>query len=115
MAKIVILGAGVMGSAFGQLLADTGQEVRLVGTHLDRDWIDTIRKDGIHPKLGVKLSERIETYTHDQLSTALNDKIDLIVFGVNSAGIDWAIHQVGPLLDAPLPALIVDQGAGGSK
>ncbi len=44
MAKIVILGAGVMGSAFDLPLSDAGQQVYLVGTHLDRDWIEAIQK-----------------------------------------------------------------------
>ena len=42
MAKILVLGAGVMGSAFAQLLADAGNDVSLVGTHLDQDIIDTV-------------------------------------------------------------------------
>jgi ketopantoate reductase len=33
MAKIVIVGAGVMGSAFSLPLSDAGQQVHLVGTH----------------------------------------------------------------------------------
>ena len=35
MAKVVILGAGVMGSAFSMPLSDNGHQVNLVGTHLD--------------------------------------------------------------------------------
>ena len=55
MAKIVILGAGAMGSAFSVPVSDAGQDVHLVGTHLDRDWIEEIQANGVHPKLRVKL------------------------------------------------------------
>ena len=43
MAVITILGAGVMGSAMTLPARDRGHEVRLVGTHLDRRIIDSVR------------------------------------------------------------------------
>ncbi len=110
MAKIVILGAGVMGSAFGQMLVDSGHDVALVGTHLDHDWIEGIRTNGIHPKLLVKLPDRIVPLTCDQLGEALGDHTDLIVFGVNSAGVNWAIEHVAPLLQSPLPIIMLTKG-----
>src|ERR671914_221906 len=51
---VVILGSGVMGSALAMPLADNGHEVRLVGTHLDREIIDAIRSSGVHPGLEVR-------------------------------------------------------------
>ena len=87
MAKIVILGAGAMGSAFSVPVSDAGQDVHLVGTHLDRDWIEEIQANGVHPKLRVKLPEK-----------------------VSSPGIDWAIKQLGPLLRKPIPVLLLTKG-----
>ena len=87
MAKIVILGAGVMGTAFSFPLADAGQEVSLVGTHLDREWIAGIRATGVHPKLKAKLPEKVRSFTHDQLGEALTVKTDVIVLGVSSPGV----------------------------
>ena len=40
---ITILGAGVMGSAMCLPAADKGHTVRLVGTHLDREIIDSVK------------------------------------------------------------------------
>lgn len=37
---IAIIGSGMMGSALAFPAAENGHEVRLVGTHLDRDIID---------------------------------------------------------------------------
>lgn len=110
MAKIVILGAGVMGSAFSLPLSDAGQQVHLVGTHLDRDWIEAIRRDGVHPKLNAKLPETVVPFTHNQLDEALGNDTDLIVFGVSSPGVDWAIRQLGPLLKKPIPILMLTKG-----
>jgi glycerol-3-phosphate dehydrogenase (NAD(P)+) len=44
MANVVVLGAGVMGSAFTMPLADNGHRVNLVGTHLDADIIEEIHE-----------------------------------------------------------------------
>ena len=42
MAHVVILGAGVMGSAMAFPASDSGQRVSLVGTHFDRETIESI-------------------------------------------------------------------------
>lgn len=110
MANILILGAGVMSSAFSILLADTGHNVCLVGTHLDQEWIEGIRTTGIHPKLRTKLPDTVSPFTHDQLGEALHNNIDLIVLGVSSAGVDWAIRQLGPLLKKSTPILMLTKG-----
>jgi len=46
MARVVVLGAGVMGSGMAVPLAENGHDVSLVGTHLDREIIDAIRSIG---------------------------------------------------------------------
>ena len=43
MSKIVIIGAGAMGSAFSLPCLDNNHDVNIVGTHLENDFID------IHP------------------------------------------------------------------
>lgn len=44
MAVITIVGAGMMGSALGFPARENGNEVRIVGTHLDREIIDNFVK-----------------------------------------------------------------------
>ena len=64
---IAIIGSGMMGSALAFPAAENGHEVRLVGTHLDRDIIDECRRSNKHPKfdrafpVGVKYYQ-IEEY-----------------------------------------------------
>lgn len=110
MAKIIVLGAGVMGSAFAQLLADANNEVFLVGTHLDQDIIEGILGDRTHPKLRVQLPESIHAHSYNELGSIMDDRVRLIVFGVNSAGVDWAVAQIGPNLKAPVPVLMLTKG-----
>ena len=111
MATILILGAGVMGSAFSLPFADAGHEVRLVGTHLDVAIIDQIRADRMHPKLKAPLPDGVRAYHHHELADALTPEVELVVFGVSSAGIDWAIDRLRPFLpDAPRPVMLLTKG-----
>ena len=110
MAGILILGAGAMGSAFCFPAADAGHSVRLVGTHLDLEWIYSVRETGVHPKLKMKLPEQVLPFTHDQLSEALSPACDLIVLGVSSAGIPWAVEQLAPLISNTTPILLLTKG-----
>ena len=50
MAVVTIVGAGMMGSALAFPARENGHEVRLVGTHLDKEIIDGCKKNGRHPK-----------------------------------------------------------------
>ena len=45
MAKITVLGAGAMGSAFSVPCVDNNHETIIVGTHLDNQFIDIINKN----------------------------------------------------------------------
>jgi len=47
---ITIIGSGMMGSALAVPARENGNEVRLVGTHLDREIIDNCRAKNRHPK-----------------------------------------------------------------
>ena len=43
MSKIVIIGAGAMGSAFSLPCLDNNHDVNIVGTHLENDFIENLR------------------------------------------------------------------------
>ena len=56
MKKIVIIGAGAMGSAFAVPCADNGHETFLVGSFLEDKVIDLInKKNNFHPVLNCQL------------------------------------------------------------
>ena len=50
MAIVTIIGAGMMGSALAFPARENGNEVRLVGTHLDAEIIDACIRENKHPK-----------------------------------------------------------------
>jgi glycerol-3-phosphate dehydrogenase (NAD(P)+) len=112
MAKIAILGAGLMGTAFSIPLTDNGHQVRLVGTHLDGDIIEEIHESRMHPRLRTRVAETVLPYTYDRLGEAVQD-VDLVVLGVNSLGVDWAAHMLGPVLPAQTPVLMLTKGLAG--
>ena len=119
MAEIVVLGAGVMGSAFSHLLSDCDHNVCLVGTHLDQAWIQAVMDTGIHPKLRINLFEGrgVTPYFHTRLGETLTDRTELIVLGVSSAGVAWAVEQLGRCLTRPIPIIMLTKGlaAGNDK
>ena len=110
MATVLVLGAGVMGSAICVPLADSGNTVRLVGTHLDSALIEGVRNDRVHPRLRARLPEAVQAFRHDELARALDETVDLVVFGVSSAGVDWAIEALRPLLPGRRPILLLTKG-----
>jgi glycerol-3-phosphate dehydrogenase (NAD(P)+) len=90
--------------------ADRGYEVRLVGTHLDGGIIDSVAADGRHPKLNVKLPDGVKAFHGRDFGQALGPDTDLIVLGVSSAGIAWAIDSLCAALKAPVPVAMITKG-----
>ena len=109
MAKVTILGAGLMGTAVAWPLADNGHDVRLVGTHLDGAIIRSCLDRGWHPKLKRQLPDGIMPYYVEELPKAL-EGADLIVSGVNSLGVRWIAHTLGPLLWPGATMIAVTKG-----
>src|SRR5947199_10856853 len=70
MTTVSVLGSGIMATALSFPLADNGHDVRLVGTHLDRDIIDSIKKTGVHPGLDRKVPETVRAYQLEEAREA---------------------------------------------
>ena len=100
MSVIAIVGAGMMGSALAFPAAENGHEVRLVGTHLDREIIEHCKKENRHPKFnkpfpsGVK---GVKFYQIEELETALQGA-HAVISGVSSFGVEWFADYVIPKL-----------------
>lgn len=109
MATIAVLGAGVMASGLTNPARDNGNEVRLIGTHLDDDIITSIKETGVHPVLGVKLDEGVKPFyfsdAEEQIAGA-----DVVMVGVNSFGIDWAGEQLAKFLQPGQKVLVITKG-----
>jgi glycerol-3-phosphate dehydrogenase (NAD(P)+) len=112
VASVVVLGAGLAGSAFCVPLADQGHEVRLVGTHVDAPIIDALARSGFHPRLNVSLPPGVRPLPHNRLGEALSGDVALMVIAVSTAGVPWAAEQLAaaaPGRRAP-PILLVTKG-----
>lgn len=109
MSVITIVGSGVMGSAMCWPARDNGHEVRLVGTHLDRDIITAAQKTGEHIKLKRMLPEGVRCYQIEELESALAGA-DLVIGGVSSFGAKWFEENVLPKIADGTPVLSVTKG-----
>ena len=110
MKTVTILGAGVMGSAMALPFADRGYDVRLVGTHLDDDIVESVREKQFHPKLKVTLPASLKIFAYGEFTRAVGNDTDLILLGVASAGISWAIDRLSETLTKPTPVLMITKG-----
>ncbi|WP_420348173.1 NAD(P)H-dependent glycerol-3-phosphate dehydrogenase [Pelagibius sp.] len=111
MARVLILGAGVMGSAIAVPALDNGHQVTLVGTHLDGRIIEALRKDrNGHPKLNAPLPPSVQPLEINALSEAHLRDADFVIVGVSSPGIDWATDKLKRFLTAPRPLALVTKG-----
>ena len=109
MAKVVIIGAGMMGSALAFPARENGNEVALVGTPLDREIIEASRKTGRHPKFDKDFPAGVAYYQIEELGDALVGA-DMIIGGVSSFGVDWFRDVILPILPENVPVLTVTKG-----
>ena len=95
MSKIVIIGAGAMGTAFAFPCLDNNHDINIVGTHLENDFIDQLNKNNrLHPGLNTEIPQGINILKFDQFDTIFKSNIDLIVLGISSKGIEWVADQL---------------------
>ena len=109
MKTITIIGSGMMGSALAFPARENGNEVRLVGTPLDREIIDTCRATGRHPKFVKDFPAGVQYFQFDQVKEALVGA-DFVICGVSSFGVEWYAENVLPILDENVPMLSVTKG-----
>jgi len=107
--KIAIIGSGMMGSALAFPARENGHTVRLVGTPLDREIIDAIRRCNRHPKFDRDFPAGIEAYHFEEARTAL-EGVDFVICGVSSFGVEWFANEALPLLPPGVPMLSVTKG-----
>ncbi|MBQ2755133.1 MAG: glycerol-3-phosphate dehydrogenase [Oscillospiraceae bacterium] len=109
MAVVTIIGAGMMGSALAFPARENGNEVRLVGTHLDREIIETCRKTGRHPKFTKDFPDGVKYYHTEDMEAAI-EGADIIIGGVSSFGVDWFGDFVLPKIPENVPVITVTKG-----
>ena len=109
MAVITIIGAGMMGSALAFPARENGNTVRLVGTPLDREIIDTCRQTNRHPKFTRDFPCGVEYYQIEEVGAAL-EGVTFVIGGVSSFGVDWFSEEILPIIPDKIPILTVTKG-----
>ena len=112
MANILILGAGAMGTAFAYPCVDNKHDVSIVGTHLENNSIEEINKNYFHQGLNLEVLKTIKFFKHESINQIMKEKIDLIVLGINSKGIEWVSQELKKISynDTLPPLLMLTKG-----
>ncbi len=106
---ITIIGSGMMGSALAFPARENGHEVRLVGTPLDKEIIETCKKTGQHPKFDYPFPEGVKYYFYEEWKEAV-EGADFVIGGVSSFGVEWFLDSILSELDPSMPVLSVTKG-----
>jgi glycerol-3-phosphate dehydrogenase (NAD(P)+) len=109
MSKILIIGAGAMGSAFSLPCLDNNHDVNIVGTHLENEFIDSLKKNNnLHPGLNTKIPKEIKIFKFEKFDELLKSNVDMIVLGISSKGIEWVSDQLSRLYkDSKIPKILM--------
>jgi glycerol-3-phosphate dehydrogenase (NAD(P)+) len=99
-----------MGSAMAVPAGVLGHDIDLVGTHLDEAIIRSVAGNGRHPRLGLTLPETVHARRWTEFASVMADVPDLLVLGVSSAGVDWAIERIVESMRSPVPILMITKG-----
>ena len=84
MKKIVIIGAGAMGSAFTVPCVDNDNDVTLIGTHLENELITSIKKNkNFHPALKTNLPSKLKIERFENLKAIIEKGVDVIVAAIS--------------------------------
>lgn len=108
--KIAVIGAGAMGSLFGALLTESGQEVTLLDVR--RDHVDAVNADGlVVEKEGARRRVRIRaTRNADRIGPT-----DLCILFVKSTQTAAAAQTVARLAGASALVLTLQNGMGNAE
>ena len=109
MAIVTIIGAGMMGSALAFPARENGHEVRLVGTHLDREIIENCIKNNQHPKFNKEFPAGMKYYQIEDVKEAIAGS-DMIIGGVSSFGVDWFADFALPKIPDGTTVITVTKG-----
>ena len=111
MKKIVIIGAGAMGSAFTVPCADNRHETFLVGSFLEDKVIEQINeKNNFHPILKCQLPKNIKVKKYSEFNDEIKKNIDLLVVGVSSKGIEWIGEELSKFYQNQTDILLLTKG-----
>jgi len=93
MARIAVIGAGMMGTACASHLMRRGHRVNLWGTELDEEIIYLLKRKNEHKTLHVSVPPGIKFFRADQLEQAMN-KGEIIIIAITSHAVGKIVKRV---------------------
>lgn len=112
MTRVIILGAGVMGTAFAMPLSDRGMNVHLVGTHLDRELVAGMQATRHHARLRAEIGQKVTVHDDHAIADAFQDPADLVIIGISTPGVGWATEQLARHMHGMPPIVMLTKGIG---
>ena len=111
MKKIIIIGAGTMGSAFTAPCVDNNNEVTLFGTHLENELIKNLKKNkNFHPTLQINLSPKLKIERFENLKAVIDNGVDIIVAAISSIGIEWFVNEISKFYKKNISIVLLTKG-----
>ena len=111
MKKILIIGGGAMGSAFSVPCAENNNDVTIIGSVLENDFISSIKSNkNLHPSLKVNLPDSVVLESFEKVNSIVDNELDLIVVAVSSVGIDWVGDEISKFYKASTPIVLLTKG-----
>ncbi|SFG05335.1 2-dehydropantoate 2-reductase [Sporolactobacillus nakayamae] len=108
--KIVIAGAGAMGSRFGLMLHQAGNDVVLIDTW--REHVEAIKKNGLRANYnGKEIAEPIPIFYPKELSDS-HKQVDLIVMFTKAMQLKPMLQSIKPLIGPRTMVLCLLNGLG---
>ena len=111
MKKILIIGAGAMGSAFSIPCLENRNDVSLIGTFLENDLIKSLKeKNNYHPALNINLPKNLNIERHDKIENLIQRGVDFIVAGISSVGIEWFANEISKFYNKKTSIILLTKG-----
>jgi len=109
MARIAVIGAGMMGTACASHLVRRGHEVNLWGTELDEEIIDVLKQKNEHKTLHAPVPPGVKFFQADQLEEAM-DKRGMVIIAIVSHAVGKIFKRVVPFLRKGMVIVNVAKG-----
>lgn len=109
MDNIIVIGAGVMGSALAIHLGNNGHKINLWGTEWDSEAIDQMKDTKMHEGLDARIPDTVSFYYHNEMKEAFNNT-KLVVIAVISKGMESISNSIAPYVNENHIILSVTKG-----
>ena len=100
-----------MGSAFSVPCAENNNDVTIIGSLLENDFISSIKSNkNLHPSLKINLPNSIKIEKFEKVNSVIDKELDLIVVAVSSVGIDWVGDEISKFYKGNIPIVLLTKG-----